>query len=358
MGRLLFSVGCGAMALLSAAVPQAARVSTAELLDRYLAGDFEAVVRELRAFESFGDLSGDLEHQGQGWIDQGSSADRDRRRLAAATLALEASRIGQDRAWKMTRVVPTVPPPVVTSWHAPATLLEWGCALLRQQSPPTDSERLWQLASIAVAERSQDFEFLIGYPDAADRPGFHAAPAIAHADHLQARFPDEPRFRLAIGIAEESHNQVRATEVFKQLADDIDVGGEATLRLGVLAWRRRALDEALQAFTRVEAKTRDPWVLYYARFLTGRIYEQQRREADAERQYRQALAAKPGTQSGTIALATLLFRDGRRAEAATLTETMLLASTGKPQDPWRGYADADDRFWFRLITLVRREIRQ
>jgi hypothetical protein len=55
-----------------------------------------------------------------------------------------------------------------------------------------------------------------------------------------------------------------------------------------------------------------------------------------------------------MALAALLFQDGRRADASAVTDAMLESTNGV--DPWRGYADADDRFWPELIGRVRAEI--
>jgi hypothetical protein len=132
------------------------------------------------------------------------------------------------------------------------------------------------------------------------------------------------------------------------------VGAEATLRLGAIALRRGDVEGARSEFAKVERMTRDPWLLYLARFLTGRAAHERRRPADAEAAYRQALRAMPGAQSASVALAALLFQDGRRADASAVTDAML-ESTNRT-DPWRAYADADDRFWPELIGRVRMEI--
>jgi hypothetical protein len=36
----------------------------------------------------------------------------------------------------------------------------------------------------------------------------------------------------------------------------------------------------------------------------------------------------------------------------------MFAASPRPADPWRGYADADDRFWPLLIGQLRAEIRR
>ena len=212
-------------------------------------------------------------------------------------------------------------------------------------------ERWWHLASLAVAERAQDGEFLVGryLP-----PPLYLTKEIAHAVHLQRRLPDEWRVKLAIGIGEDLQNaRDAARRTFTALQGDPDVGAEAAVRLGALALRQGAADDAIALFDRVESRTRDPWVLYLARFFKGRAYDLRKQPAEAERAYRGALRAIPNAQSAVMALATLLSHDGRRREASTLTTAMLAAET---VDPWRAFADADDRFWPELIARVRAEI--
>ena len=94
---------------------------------------------------------------------------------------------------------------------------------------------------------------------------------------------------------------------------------------------------------------------HYRRPTLRRARERQRRLGDAEAAYRGAVAAVPHAQSATIALASLLFRDGRRSEAEKLTADML-AVEPRPVDPWRTYIHADDRFWPQLIARLRQEI--
>jgi hypothetical protein len=49
-------------------------------------------------------------------------------------------------------------------WHAPPQLIEWGCTLLRHAPSLRPIEHAWHLASLAVADRAGDFEFLVGSP--------------------------------------------------------------------------------------------------------------------------------------------------------------------------------------------------
>src|SRR5215472_8035968 len=142
-----------------------------DLLDGYLRGDFTSVTNTLAQLEDFQALLVDLERSGPGWIAAGPVADQPRRRLAAATLALEAARIDEKREWKFVFHPDAIgdsrrsyQPPDAVYWKPPPRLIVWGAGLFSAAGPPTAVEHLWQLAAIAVAERGEDFEFLIGSP--------------------------------------------------------------------------------------------------------------------------------------------------------------------------------------------------
>jgi tetratricopeptide (TPR) repeat protein len=324
------------------------------------------VVRLLDAALSLQPILDGLEGHGTTWIAAGGPSEIDRRELAAATFALEAARTGAWKAWKLRVDAPTVdesPPRFFLDWQPPAHLLEWGCARLRARGTPHPAERLWQLAAISVAQRAEDYEFLNGDGEQTDVRDY--AREIEHLRHVRQRFPDEPRFKLAQVIAAEwqASPAVRrgrpqaARDQFADLRDDPDIGAEATLRLGRIAMTLRDDDRAREAFERVESLTRDPWTLYLARLFRGTILERRGRTADAERAYRGALEAVPRAQAAATALAALLARQDRRSEASTIVEEMLAASPAPP-DPWRGYVNADDRFWPALIARLREEIRR
>ncbi|HUF47438.1 MAG TPA: hypothetical protein VMM93_06435 [Vicinamibacterales bacterium] len=342
-------------------------LSVVGLLDRYAAGQYGAVVAELSGDVDFEDLLEQLRRDGLSWIEAGGPAARDRRALVAATVALEAARAGAWREWKRTQRQPPMcadngqcyQPPSVLYWEAPPLLIEWGCALLRQRETPSPAERWWQLAALAVAQRSEDIQFLVGDPHIGGVPGSAAigntVDEIKHLEHVRPRFPDEARFLLAEGIARERAWADDAVAAFSSLTDHVDVGGEATMRLGALLARQRRHGDALDLFEKTESLTRDPYVIFLARYFTAQIHERERRASRAEAAYRGAAAAVPHAQSATIALAALVFRDGRRAEAQDLVARMLAAEP-PPADPWRTFVHADDRFWPYLIARLRQEI--
>jgi len=205
------------------------------------------------------------------------------------------------------------------------------------------------MASVAVAERSEDPEFLAGHIGE-----YIVAPVLQHARHAQMRFPHERRFNLADGIAEEWRNVKAARSVFERLQDDIDVGAEALVRLGVLAWRERDYGRATTLLKRADTKTLDPWLLYLARYFGGQTAAARKDVAEAARLYGAALDAMPRAQSASLALAALEIQTGRLREAETVTDAMFSAAT--PTDPWREYAHGDDRFWPQLRASLRREI--
>lgn len=376
----------GLLAVRPAAQTPAATV----LLDQYAHGDFNAVTSALADIQDFGDIFNELRHHGQAWIDAGGPSERSRRELIAATVALEASRAGEWSHWKLVQHVNLNLPasglayldpsarermgsgsyraPDSLYWRPPALLLEWGCRVFRQDEAPRPIERVWQLAALAVAERAEDFEFLLGSPfEARGNP----QDEIEHLAHVAKRFPKEARFALAQGIAldwrswPESRKGVatrrpgvtEAQQVFERLQSDEAVGAEARVRLGVLRLRLGATDDALKLFDRVDDASRDPYVLYLARYFKGQALEKKKQQADAERSYRAALEVLPGAQSASMALSALLFSRGARQDAATTLDANL-SRHPQPLDPWRGWADADDRFWPDLIAQLRGEIRR
>jgi hypothetical protein len=263
----------------------------------------------------------------------------------------------------------------VLSWRPAPLLIEWGCELLRRNPTPRPIERWWQLGALSVGHRSEDFEFLVGNPAKSEPGNRHPddignpKAEIDHLNHVMPRFPDEARFILGGGVALEWKFADDAWPVLEAIKNHVDVGAEATLRLGAITLRgRRRMREGrtpggpqpespVETFARVESLTRDPYLIFLARYFTGQAHERLRRASDAERAYRGAAAAVPHAQSATMALAGQLFRNERRAEAQQLALDMLAAEP-PPADPWREYMHADDRFWPQIIAKLRAEIRK
>jgi tetratricopeptide (TPR) repeat protein len=230
---------------------------------------------------------------------------------------------------------------------------------LRSSPSPRPIERVWHLAALSVADRAGDYEFLIGSPWEG-RANPHDE--INHLEHSAARFPYERRFALAQGIAAEWRlfpqrraGSVEAQQIFEKLKDEEGVGAEASVRLGVMQLRSNNVAAALTLFDAADEHTREPYVVYLARYFRGQALEKQKNNADAEAAYRDALAAIPGAQSASFALSALLARRGVRTEAARIVDAAL-TTTPRPIDPWRAYGEADARFWPVLISQLRAEI--
>jgi len=151
------------------------------LVERYAKGEFAEVVAILEATDKkdFGHILNDLKKGGPAWIAVGGAADRERREVAAATFALEASRASEWLEWKRVMGMSQLSErrTIVDStgsgtgdltlggdgfvnadllyWQASPKLLEWGCALARSTKWAEATQRIWQLAALAVAERAE-----------------------------------------------------------------------------------------------------------------------------------------------------------------------------------------------------------
>lgn len=349
---------CAALALCLTAPVRADRVPVKAMLDRYAAGDFAGVAAELDRTKDFDDLLKQLRNSASDWIAAGGPGDRGRRELAAATFALEAGRAGELDDWKLVQSWMGLEN---IYWHAPAQLVEWGCALLRSRATPQPIERVWHLASIAVVDRANDYEFLVGSPWEGRA---NKKDEIVHLQHAVTRFPYERRFALAQGIAAEwrtfptrRSGVAEAQRIFEALRDDPSVGPEASVRLGLLMSRNNNVPAAIKLFDAAEERTRESYVVYLARYLRGQVLERQKKPAEAERAYRAALDAVPAAQSASFALSSLLSAQSHRADAAQLIDAALTAQP-RPLDPWRAYGEADARFWPELIAQLHAEIKR
>ena len=367
---------------------QAQAPSAITWLDRYAAGQFDAVVMELTNQDDFNRLLKDLKSHADAWIAAGGPADRALRELAAATFALEAARVDSWREWKWIQEAPKSTTPLPTLyWKPPPLLIEWACDLFSKDETPRSIEVIWQRAALAVAQRSEDTQFLIGFtqlapglaPASASRPTVPAAipglpnvritprpqglevgnvqDEIGHLNHTMDRFPKEKRFVLGQGIAREREFPGDASAIYAALATDPDVGGEALMRLGALQVRQSRFADALGSLDRAARLTRDPDVTYLIGVYRGQAYLRLKKDAEAELALRKALAARPATETGSLLLAELLFKAGNRTEAQALMAKVLDASADAP-DPYLEIAHADDRFWPYLIATLRQEIKR
>jgi len=393
--RIGRGIAAVALAVAVSGLPAAQEPSTLGLLAEYAAGKFADVNAVLAKTRDFNRLRKDLQDDGvAAWLAAGGPADRSRRELAAATFALEAARVDEMREWKWIQRVGSYK---VVWWKPAPLLIEWGCELLRDREPKTEADRIWQLAALAVAQRSEDEQFLLGQtfievddpsstepaitlpertplvlppglpirglvirPPRAGDPGPEEIAnggnkEIAHLNHIVNRFPDEKRFLLAEGLARERRQPSESVKVYQSLLSDGSVGGEAAARLGSLLLRRGAVPTALQMFDKAETLTRDPDIIYLARFYRGQALMRNRQEDAAIAAFRGALAARPGAQSASATLAAILTRREQRTEAQAIMKAVLDAGSAN-RDPHLEYVHGDDRFWPTLIARLHQEI--
>ena len=345
------------------------RIATQALLDAYEISRYEEVGATLTEHVNPRAIGETLLVVGDIWVRRAAADGQTRRRLVAATFALEVARI------LIERLQPDPTKPLA------AHLIEWGCRLMRD-SAPTPDERVWHMAALAVAESSFDAYFLTGSIDPGIASGVAAAikrgheGAVDHLKHARERFPDEPRFRLVGVTAQEPHVvngawgwtsrvvQPRPEEIpqmrnlsrlYLELAEEPSVRGEALLRAGVMAFRLGDYSGAAARFQAVEMATPETSTLYLSRLLRGKTQERLTRIDDAEAAYRQALAVLPTGQAAAVALAALLVRSNRSSEVPALTNVAAL-SPAIALDPWRDYACGSCRHWPDLLHQLRRLI--
>jgi tetratricopeptide (TPR) repeat protein len=356
--HILRVVGLCAAAWAALGLPLRAQADPVlQMLDAYAEGRFESVTSLLSTRTDFYPVLDTLRREGPQWIAAAGPEAVDRRELVAATFALEATRAALGQPWKLLLRVPSGLGGRLTGetlyWYPPPLILEWACQRLRSRQEPHPAERWWQLAAISVAQRSEDFQFLVGTPF--DSSIWNSQDEIAHLSHVEGRLPNEMRIQLAKAVAVEWRWPRDAVPAFRALSDHPDVGGEARVRLGVSQSRIGQHAEAVATLQLAEQATRDPFLVYLARLFRGRSLERLNRPRDAEAAYRAAIAATPGGQAATTALAGLLAADGRRLESQHVISRMLAVSPA-PVDPWRVYMHADDRHWPYLIDRLRKEI--
>jgi tetratricopeptide (TPR) repeat protein len=326
------------------------RSATGDALDRYVGGDYDGAIGQLTYLGGFSTVDADE------WIRTGGLADAARRRLIAASLALEVT--AAKDAW-------------------PTTLIEWACDGFRTSGAPTANEALWMRASVALAEGDGMWAIL--------------SPA-AHLGHALQRFPDDPHLKLArafVADAVASQPAVttgttltdqtpvafdrlaartldgapdaaarrtaleRVAAEFRPLVADPVVGAEAHLRLGDLELRLGQPDQATADFRQADAAASDdPFVSYLARLFLAWTDAQAGRVAEAERGYRSALQAVPRARSATTLLSALLVMNGRLEDAEHATAAFLASPERPADDPWRQYPRGDFRAYLTLLTQL------
>ena len=271
-----------------------------------------------------------------------------------------------------------------TDWREVRDLVEVGCRLVDSLDADADVLR-WHLAALAAAQGAADVEFLAETVRRA-----HGVKVYGHLSHSRAKFPREPRFRLAeatvsgMGLADLApprdqpwmtdadlskipglgtsevdlrRERRRSLESMRRLTTVGGIEAEAHLRAGHVALELRD-DPAARAHLGAALDFADePFVTYNARLLLAMLHDRLGASADLERELRQSLALVPFAQSAMQMLSTRLFLAGREAEAYDLLDDWSARRT-RPRDPWRLFGYGDFRRFPALITELREHVRR
>ena len=282
-------------------------------------------------------LARDLRRDAPRWIAEAPAGDQSRRRLAVGTFVL-------DVLWSQTD-------PFLWTSNQPAwDLLDWTEGMLRG-GPPSPSEQLWYVNAIGLLERSGVAKELDAF--------------VARA---QGRFPNEERWALARGIAQDLKTWPSRRDQgfspdpsisslivsrYQEAAALPSVRQEALLRLGYFELRRGRLDDALARFKEV-GEPQDQFLRYWLGLLQGRALEQAGKIDAAVASYEDAFKTVPFARSATVALSAALVAAHREPDARRLAARMLV--TTPPPDPWTVYVLPDYRYWGAALDQLHKAV--
>jgi hypothetical protein len=310
---------------------QAITVSAGDLLEYYGAGEYDVVRRALTEAAS-GDLGVVLEalqRNAPAWIDADGPGGRDRRRMIAATFALEAAQASLADRWERSRA-----------------MIEWASGLLAK-SRPSERERIWHLAALALCEGAGDVVAI-----------------DAQLARMERRFPGEPRIvlgRAFIGEIPswEAHagylgggDPDRAVKPLQAALSQGAIRDEALLRLGYLLLYGKRPEEALGYLRQISSST-DAGQAYLAALFAGWAHERLGQPYEAIREFRSALVAVPRAHTASFSLAARLYAVDAREEADRVVEEAL-HSQEPVEDPWRIYGYGDLRLFPMLVDQLRK----
>jgi hypothetical protein len=329
------------MLMQTGAAQRSMTVSLGDALTYYELGEHDAVERALKAAGG-GDpfaIVAMLKTDGPTWIDADGPERATRRRLVTATFALEAGYAGLDTQWEIT-----------------TQLVEWACETLRRAGPPSEPERQWHLAALALLEGSFD-------PQGGN--------LLKHVAHVRSRFPSEPRLQLVQAQLKEwdfwatrlrtagssggtdfsnDSSATIAIPTFQKALIIPDIRLEALLRLGYLEYVKGDLDVALTHLADASKGEDDPTRVYLAHLFSGWVHERAKRMPEATASFRRALEAV-NALSAAVALGVRLYALDQRDEADAIVQTALTAAI---VDPYKMYGYGDLRRWPAIIAGLRR----
>lgn len=306
----------------------AAPVSSA-WLDRYAASPTPAAAGR----ESLATVTAGLKRDGVAWIAAKGAGEANRRRLIAATFALDVAAAQ-----------------LVTAPRDVPTLVEWGCDQVRKRLPSAE-ERQWHVAALALLEG-------LGDPAAVE----------AHLTHAAARAAAEPRVAYARAwLADARTPTVHPRQpvdasapypdalgaTWTALAATPDLAGDAWLRVGFYQMLAGRHADARATLGRATLVSQDPDIRALAALFTAWCAIRAGSSGEAAMaSLRESLSAAPHSRTAAVWLARLLAVSGDAAAAERVAETSLGIDAGSP-DPWRLFYGGDMRRWSALVRALR-----
>ena len=363
-----------------APLPSIAPLDLARALDLYAEGRFdEAVTRVSRAGGEVGRrLRQHWDVTGRQWIDA-DPVRRPQRILVAAALALETEHLRAERGeWR------------IVEGNNPCTascVLDWAQLQLVQRGAADEPERAWYLAAASLAGGVRDWRYLARAINPSRAAQSQVLPGLM--DRALARFPADPALQLERAIAATARFNViidggrrapsillppgilsgpgfslaglgldpdAAAAMLVPLVDDPLVGPEARMRLGYLYWVHDRDGAAQHELNMAAERAADADVRYLARFLLGWVAIKRGDSAAAIPHLEAALAARPGSQSAALALASVELQRGDADKAHQIARASL-DHAGAAVDPWRSFLYGHHAQWASRLAALRKSIK-
>lgn len=324
----------------AANLPAPKRTAFWDVLDGFTQPDWPVGKAKRMTLDELRTLTSTLRKDGEDWIRAAGPEQLAQRRLTAASFVLDELYSQND--------------PFLWMDKQPAPdLIEWAANQL-QANAPSPQERLWYFGALALCERGGAFDNL-------ERVAYRA----------WRRFPDEGRFLLARGVAQDlrtwpEERDLRAFIPSPDIASALiaryeeaavvpAVRDEALLRLAFFEVRRGRALAALQRLDGIHKDPHDEVLAFWVALVGGRALELAGQFDPAIERYTAALDIAPSATSARAALVTALAKAGRPADAAKIANDFLL-NPAADRDPWTMYVLPDMRFWTELSTELRKAV--
>jgi tetratricopeptide (TPR) repeat protein len=175
------------------------------------------------------------------------------------------------------------------------------------------------------------------------------------------RCPANARLHLAYAFVSEQQwlrgktTQTQEAEIVSRYEEAMkfpETAAEARVRAARFLYGLGQFDKGLAMLSGVTAPPNDPELRYYADLVRGQLLRASGRPDEAAKAFQSALVTAPGAQSARVALMTLMMNQGKREEAATLSEAAQ-SSAADQYDPWWTYWLGDYKSYPQILEKLR-----